>query len=343
MLVQELGETQLIAILSDILTQEGHARADLKPDIFGSRLLVPIGDDAAVWDGPKGLTASTSDALVEGVHFDQRLIGWKDLGWKSLAVNFSDLAAMGCSPLYIQVTLGLRGDLPLDAIEDLYLGMSEACSEHGGRIVGGDIVRSPTIFVAVSIVGASASPESVQKKHELLLRGTGSVGQIVAVTGPLGCSRGGFTMLSKKMDFDSVTSDHLKNAHIRPSPRLAEGSLLARHGVTSAIDVSDGLLADLEKMCVGKGAVIHADRVPVDKYLKRAFPEDWQLMAMTGGEDYELAFAADATVIENLASCPHINVSTIGEITDSPGVTVLDSRGEPIEMERVGWDHFQGT
>ncbi len=340
MLVRDVGETRLIAILTDILRREGHAQTDSTPGPLGSRLLVPIGDDAAVWDGPTGVTASTSDALVEGVHFDLDLIGWKDLGWKSIAVNLSDLAAMGCSPLYVQVALGLRGDLPVDGLEELYVGMVEACSEHGGRIVGGDIVRSPTLFVAVSMVGASVRAERSPKGRGLLLRGTASAGQTLAVTGPLGCSRGGLAMLTQRISFDSETADHLKAAHNRPAPRLAEGALLARHGAATAIDLSDGLVADVEKMCVGAGAVIYADRVPVDEFLKRAFPGDWLPMALTGGEDYELAFAADADVVEHLESHPQVGVSAIGEVTNGPGVTVFDSRGEPIAVDRAGWDHF---
>ena len=346
MYVKDVGEARLIEMLAEAVGPSNVSRVN-RPDGLGFRLRLSIGDDAAAWDGPAGATVLTTDTMIEGVHFSLDRVRWTDLGWKSVAVNLSDVAAMGCAPLYSVIALGLRDDLPVDGLVEMYHGMSEACRQHGGAIVGGDVVRSPVFFVSVSMVGA-APPSGGDRllEHPLLTRSSAAPGEKIAVTGSLGCSAGGLRMLLQGLteNFDEETSAHLVSAHNRPIPRVSEGKALARHGVGTAIDVSDGLVDDLRKLCKasGVGARVYSDRVPADEFLRRAYPDDWLSLALSGGEDYELLFTAPPEVLDEVAQLLDVPVSAIGEVVDGPPeVTVLDKKGRPIAVEHGGWDHFR--
>ena len=333
MQVDDVGEARLIEVLSETIGDATGAQP-AAPDIA---LTVPIGDDASVWQAPAGATALTTDTMVEGVHFALGTTSWGDLGWKAMAVNLSDIAAMGCRPLYSVVSLGLRGDLPVSGLIEMYQGMLEASRVYGGAVVGGDIVRSPALFVAVSMAGA------VPQGQQPLRRSTAAAGEAVAVTGSLGCSAGGLRLLVKGSTLDQQTSTHLSSAHNRPVPRVEQGMLLARHGVSAAIDVSDGLVDDLGKLCQASavGGRVRSASVPADEFVKRAYPDDWQSLALSGGEDYELLFTAHPRVMAAVIPLLDVPASIIGEIVDGPPeVTVLDEVGKVVPLERGGWDHF---
>ena len=346
MLVKDTGEFQLIETLAQAIAEE-NAGCIGRLDKEGFRLRRSIGEDAAAWESPSGVLVLTTDTMVEGVHFSLSHIGWSDLGWKSLAVNLSDIAAMGCMPLYAVVTLGLRGDLPVEGLVEMYRGIMEACRKCGGAIVGGDVVRSPTFFVTVALEGTAVASSSGGSHGDLLLtREAALAGDRVAVTGSLGCSAGGLRMLTQGLQFDSKTAGHLRDAHNRPAPRVAQGIALAQQGVVAAIDISDGLLSDLERMCEasGVGASISADQVLADEVLKEAYPEEWLALALGGGEDYELLFTASPHVMERAVAALDVPVSVIGEVLEGPPqVRVLDQEGLVMAVERGGWDHFGGT
>ena len=348
MLVRDVGEFELIQTLVESI---GGRRAGLVEgtEPRGFRLRVPIGDDASAWDEPSGTRVMTTDTMVEGVHFNLETTSWADLGWKLLAVNMSDVAAMGCAPLHSVITLGLRGDIPVDGLVEMYRGMIEACGAHGGAIVGGDVVRSPVLFVSAAMTGsctASGTSSDGGCRQGLLLRRDGaSPGDRVGVTGSLGCSAGGLRMMSQAgaRRFDDGTAAHLSRAHNRPEPRVSQGQALAQNGVEAAMDISDGLVDDLRKLCEasGVGARIYVESVPVDGVLRDAFPEDWLNLALTGGEDYELLFTVPQPVMDRVAGALDIPVSIIGEIVAAPpGVTVLDADGREMTVESGGWDHF---
>lgn len=345
MLVQEIGEFQLISILSQIIADDNDkCVADL--DREGFRLRRSIGEDAAAWESSSGVRVFTTDAMVEGVHFNLDRVSWVDLGWKSMAVNLSDIAAMGCKPLYSVVTLGLRGDLSVDGLKEMYKGIIEACSEYGGAIVGGDIVRSPNFFVSVSLEGTAVVSSCGDSQGDtILIRDGASIGDQIAVTGSLGCSAGGLDMLTRDLHFDDETSVHLKSAHTHPSPRIEQGITLAKNGVSAAIDVSDGLVSDLERMCIasGVGAVVFADKVPIDGFLLEAYPKEAMGLALGGGEDYELLFTAPRNLMDQVVFELDVPVSIIGEIVDnSSNVKVQDNEGRVLDVKKVGWDHFGG-
>ena len=346
MLVRDLGEFRLIDKLAKSIADGNAASLERMPK-DGPSLRLSIGDDAAAWDEPSGGRVLTTDTLVEGVHFDLSRAGWSDLGWKSMAVNLSDVAAMGCSPLYAVVTLGLRGDLPVDGLVDMYGGMADACRKYGGAIVGGDVVSSPVFFVTVALIGASvASEPDGGPSQTLLTRSAASPGDKIAVTGSLGCSAGGLRMLKEGLQLDTRTTAHLKDAYDRPVPRVSEGIALVQRGVATGMDVSDGLVDDMAKLCKASGvrAVVQSDLVPVDATLRHAFPSDWLEMALTGGDDYELLFTSPTDVMDRVAADLEVPVSVIGDVVEGPPeVRVLDRNGRDVPVRRGGWDHFAGT
>ena len=167
MLVRDIGEFPLIERLVESIKGDGD-RLLQRIGQSGYRLRLSIGDDAAAWESPSGTSVFTTDTMVEGVHFNLDNTGWHDLGWKALAVNLSDIAAMGCEPTYSLVTLGLRGDLPVDGLLEMYGGLMEVSKRCGGAVVGGDIVRSPVFFVTVALLGRA--PEAEPNKTSPILR-----------------------------------------------------------------------------------------------------------------------------------------------------------------------------
>lgn len=339
MRVRDVGEFRLIELLADAL----HADGLSSPHSTAWTLLYGVGDDAAVWDASSGTRVLSTDTMVDGVHFELGRIAWRDLGWKIMAVNLSDIAAMGCAPACSVVTLGLPGDLPVDGLVEMYRGMADASSVYGGAVVGGDIVRSPVFFVTAAMEGVSVVASDGE--DVVLLRNAAQVGDIVAVTGVLGDSAGGLRMLRDGRPFDGESA-RLANAHFRPSPSIAVGQEIARAGGRAAIDVSDGLLGDLAKLCdaSGVGAVVRAQDVPASPVLKDRFPNDWLSLALTGGEDYELLFAAPERVALDVRDAVSVPVTIVGEIVDSSrGIVVADECGRTIQTGAGGWDHFQAA
>ncbi len=329
MLVKDLGEFQLIELLADAAGAGGGKETH-------GRLMLSIGDDAAAWSGSDDATVLTTDTMVEGVHFSLDWTDWESLGWKAMATNQSDIAAMGCTPAYAVVSLGLRGDLPVDGLAEMYRGMATACAVNGGEVVGGDVVRSPTFFVTVALTGSAEGDEP------LLTRDTATPGDIVAVTGTLGASAGGLKVLREGVPATGEAESHLRMAHTRPAPRFREGRTLRSLGVSAAIDISDGLVNDLDKICAasGVGIDLRAESVPVDDRLKSTFPDQWLALALSGGEDYELAFAAPADIVEEVAKALDAQVTPIGHVREGKGVRVLDTDRVEISIDRGGWDHF---
>lgn len=339
MLVRDLGEFELIDRLESSIRVRNGAQIDSLRDM-GVRVEVGIGDDAAAWSYPQSKVVGTTDAMVEDIHFIVGKMPWHELGWKALASNLSDVAAMGCSPTFALVTLGLRSDLPVSGLVEMYGGMMDVLELTGGILAGGDVVRSDTFFVSASLEGIAESCANV------LRRENASPGDAVAVTGHLGCSAAGLRLILDERSDSEVpmeTRCHLRKAHNRPVPRVAEGVALRRLGVRCAMDVSDGLTADLAKICDASGvaARIEADRLPADAHLKSAFPSDWLQLAVGGGEDYELVFCADDATMDKVIDELGSNVTVIGRmVDDEPGVTVLGRDGSQLLEGPSGWDHF---
>ena len=333
MRLADIGETGTIDLIARTIAARAGA-APRAPEDDGFRVIRGIGDDAAVWRSGPGTRVLTTDTMVEGVHFRTDLASWREIGWKAIAVNLSDVAAMGCEPRVSVVSLGLDPDLDAETVTDLYEGMLDACDAYGGEIVGGDIVSSPVLFVTVAMVGDASTIDG-----PVLDRGAASVGDLIAVTGTLGDSAGGLRLLMA--GGRDLGERSLARRHLLPSPRIEEGMALRRLGVRAAMDVSDGLVADVGKMCAasGVGAGIDADQVPAGEQLRRAFPGDWAGLALTGGEDYELLFTAPGATVERAQDALDTQVTVVGSIVDGEGVEVV---GAPEAMAAEGgWDHFR--
>lgn len=325
MKVSDLGEFGLIDLLANMA-----AGGD-------EQLLVGIGDDAAAWKGDASIQLATVDSLIQGVHFPTEIASWQEIGWKALAVNLSDIAAMGGIPRYGLVSLALPPDTEVDDVTALYTGMLELAKKHKVTIVGGDISNAPMVIINVTVLGNSP-------QNKILTRSSAKPGELIAVTGYLGAAAAGLEMLTRKLGFDPDAADRFRQAFFKPTPRITEGQLLSEQWVKTAIDISDGLLADLNHICRASkvGAQIDADRVPVEPAVKTAFGDKALELALTGGEDYELLFTASAEVIEKVKQAAHCPISAIGEITAGEGITVVDSRGKPVNVGRAGWEHFTG-
>ena len=328
--ISDISEFHLIKRLESVLL----AHAVSNP---GSLVNTSIGDDAAVISATDAIQVVTTDTMVENVHFRNETTTMIELGWKAIAVNYSDIAAMGCEPIYSVVSLGLRPDQLVESIEDMYRGFCEIVNRHGGEIVGGDIVRSDTFFISVTVVGQS-------KSGHILKRNSAKVGDLIGITGHLGCSRAGLSALQKPLAVDEETKKHLIGSHNMPNPKLNEGVKLADYGIKTAMDISDGLINDLTKICEASsvGASIKSDTLPIDKYLKLAFPERYLEFATSGGEDYELLFTGPPDIMEAINDQAIINMKLVGSIIEGPSkVSIVDSKGNDLPTSTGGWDHFK--
>jgi len=319
--LRELGEVSLIEELGGL--------AGAPP----AEVLVGIGDDAAVWRVGGGNIVATTDSLVAGVHFLPDRVSPEEVGWKALAVNLSDIAAMGGTPRWALVSLSLPGELEAAWVLSLYRGLLEAARQYGVAVLGGDVHASPVAEITVCLMGTVERP---------LRRCGARPGDLIAVTGHLGGSAGGLRVLKGEAAPDPGTASALREAHMRPRPRVPEGKLLVEHGVGAAIDISDGLVADLHHLCrlSGVGARVEAGRLPIHPGLSFLPASQALELALFGGEDYELLFTAPAERMEGL--CGALSFTIIGEIVaDRPGqVIVLDETGRPIAFDRRGWEHF---
>lgn len=346
MKVSELGEFGLIRLLA-----VGVSQAD-------PNLLVGIGDDAAVWSSWPQATVATTDILFQGVHFDLQSITWYELGWKALAVNISDIAAMGAVPRYALVNLGLPRDTEVEAVQELYRGVVGVGSLFETKVVGGDTVQSPSgVMVAITVYGHAFDIRQSKRKGRardqalILKRSAARPGDLVAVTGDLGASAAGLQMLRTGKPLDPKTEALLRLAHLKPRPRVKEGQALLRAGVKAAIDISDGTVGDLVKVCEasGVGARVWVDKLPVRPEVKHSFPDLFDEFALHGGEDYELLFTAPASVINQARSLVKtgtgVEITVIGEVTrENVGVvTVIDRTGAERPTKAGGYDHFAAS
>ena len=336
MKVKEIGEFGLIARLSKMAKQ-----TENKKQAAWQQLIVGIGDDAAAYLGGGTVQLATVDSLVQDVHFSLSYMSWRELGWKSLAVNLSDIAAMGGSPWYALISIGLPGDTKVEDVVALYKGMSAIAGKFGTAIVGGDTVSSPFVFISVTVIGCA-----IGKNNRILRRSAAKAGDKIAVTNYLGASAAGLEMLRKNLKFKPKMAKELKQAHLTPNPRVVEGQLLIEKGVKCGMDISDGLVGDLTHICHESkvGARINIDLIPVSPAVKDCFGTRALELALTGGEDYELLFTASPFVMNKVKKAMQCPVTVIGEITEGKAgkVNLIDSQGKPFSIKKTGWDHFLG-
>jgi len=331
--ISELGEFGLINLIhSSIARYENSRQAPWQ------KVIVGIGDDAAAWQSDNHIQLATTDTLVQDIHFNLDGIHWEELGWKTLAVNLSDIAAMGGVPKYALLSLALPGELEAEDISKFTNGMVHLAREFGVAIVGGNVATAPNVVITMTIIGCSEG-------NVLLKRSTASPGEQIAVTGYLGLSAAGLEMLKGKPISDPKKIKILRQAHLKPMPKIREGRILVEQGVRTAIDISDGLVADLDHICESSkvNAKVKIEQIPVHPVVTANFL-NYQELALYGGEDYELLFTADEATVARTKQAVNCPVTVIGEITEEKlptRVAVTDSKGNFIPYKRGGWEHFK--
>jgi len=331
--LSEFGEFALIELIHDITGKFKNTKQS-----SWQQLLIGIGDDAAAWQGDSHIQLATTDSMVQGTHFDLNNITWEELGWKALAVNLSDIAAMGGTPKYALLSVALPGELEVENVAQFCHSAASLAAKFGVAIVGGNISTAPNIVINITVFGSA-------KTRSILKRSTATPGEQIAVTGNLGLSAAGLKMFKEKISLDAQVAGILRKAHLQPVPKIKEGQILAQHGVKTAIDISDGLIADLEHICEASkvGAKIKVVQLPVHPMVKANFP-DYHELALYGGEDYELLFTADKNIIVQVRKALNYPITIIGDIVEEglpDRVTLLDHKGNTITASNRGWEHFR--
>jgi thiamine-monophosphate kinase len=301
---------------------------------------IGIGDDAAWVDHPNGSSLITADLLIEGIHFDLRWTSLIDLGHKALAVNLSDIAAMGGTPAYAILSLGIPPDFDSAQIDQLYQGINSLAKIAGVSIVGGDTNTANCLLISVCVIG--------HPPNRPVRRSGARVGDDIYVTGTLGDAALGLELLRNNRRTQKGAIGQLLKRHHRPTPRLLAGALLAqRNIVTAMIDVSDGLIQDLGHIChaSGVGATIEQAQLPLSKNFRALADGKNMQLALSGGEDYELLFCAAPKQRRRIAMLAHrakVPIARIGTCMGSAnGIRVIDSSGAEIAITLRGHDHFK--
>lgn len=296
----------------------------------------------------------TTDAFVEGVHFDLTYTSLKHLGWKAMAANLSDIAAMGGEPRYAVISLALPSKITIELVEQLYDGIAAACKAYSCLLVGGDTVASlANMFISITLTGEA-------RKEHVVYRNGAKVGDVVCVSGHLGASQAGLKVLQREKtrynqseqqeQFQPNLSPYttVLEKHLMPRPRLDIAKLL-RENVTvhSMIDISDGLASELHRIsrASGTGFRIEESAIPLHENTRSVaseFSEHPVDYALYGGEDYELLFTLDEAEAEKLKSLTD-DVVRIGKVVSrNDGIELVKQNGETVAVPFGGWEHFRG-
>ena len=304
-----------------------------------------IGDDCAVFGPYSGrVLLFTTDMLVEDTHFLKAKITPYQLGWKTIAVNLSDIAAMGGRPLFLLISLAIPAEMNVELIQDFYKGMKDICEHYEVNILGGDTVASPDkLVISVSLIGDA-------KENEVLYRSGARPGDRIYVTGNVGDSSAGLKILKNEISPPKSIASHFIKIHNEPKPLIKTGRIIAASRLASAmIDLSDGLLSDLGHICKESrvGAMLFKKKIPISSELKllasrvKLNPID---LAFSGGEDYLLLLTVPEAKIKDFEILYKDKGSSplylIGEIREEKGVRMVNDDGS-IEGIRIrGFNHF---
>jgi thiamine-monophosphate kinase len=297
----------------------------------GPEVRVGVGDDAAVVAPGSGELVLTTDVMVEGTHFRRGLTTARDLGAKAMNVSLSDIAAMAASPRYALCALTLSDRVDAAWVMELFGGMREVCDEHALWLVGGNLTRGSDVTIAVTAMGEVAPGRA-------LLRSGARPGDEIVVTGSLGGAAAGRRLVegTEHRRFAAAEREAV-HRFMRPTARIGEAAILARNGASSMIDVSDGLTLDLSRLCEagGVGARIDAERVPIHP---AATLED----ALGGGEDYEVlaTIAGGSAAPAEARRTFGVDLSSIGVITGTRELVIVDPDGNERPLDPTGWDPF---
>jgi thiamine-monophosphate kinase len=345
--IAEVGEVGLIRRIAEIVnvrTEDASLR---------DNLIAGIGDDTAVFKPTPGKTALlTTDSFIEGVHFDLTFTSFQHLGWKAIAANLSDIAAMGGAPRYAVIAISIPKKISLEMVEEFYRGAMAACKKYSCLIVGGDTTASiGNMAISVALTGEA-------DEQKILYRKGAQPGDLICVTGHLGASHAGLKILQREKQRFLESANPVEfqpnlapfaialEKHLMPKPRFDISALLTSKVTTHcAIDISDGLASEVHRICEASntGAKIYEHNLPLDSNTQQIageFSEPPSKYALYGGEEYELLFAMTDQEFEKLESLTS-DVTIIGRITpQSEGIELVLENGEPEALPFAGWDHF---
>ncbi|MGV3640165.1 MAG: thiamine-phosphate kinase [Adhaeribacter sp.] len=311
--------------------------------------ILGIGDDAAILEPGRAQVLVSTDMLVEGVHFDLTFCPLRHLGYKAVAVNVSDIAAMNALPTQITVSLAVGSRYTVEAIEELYEGIRLACENYKVDLVGGDTTSSNAgLVISVTAIGEADRGQAVR-------RSTARPNDLICVTGDLGAAYLGLQVLEREkqvfidnpdMQPDLTQKEYLVQRQLKPEARMDVIHELRDLGVqpTSMIDISDGLASELMHICSQSkvGAAIYQDKLPVDQQVldtAEEFRLDPVMCALNGGEDYELLFTVALADFDKIRNHPDITI--IGKITEAgEGVRLVTPSGNTFPVKAQGWTHF---
>ncbi len=336
--INEIGEFGLID------------RIKSRTKIIHSSTVLGISDDAAVIDTGRNYTLFSTDMLLEGIHFDLSYVPLQHLGYKSVVINISDIAAMNGHPKQVTVSLGLSNRFSVEAVDAMYDGILKACEYYKIDLVGGDTTASSSgLVMSISIIGEVDTTKLVK-------RNTAKTNDIICVTGDLGAAYLGLQILEReKQEFIANPEmqpklegyDYIVRRQLKPEARmdviheLDELNLIP----TSMIDVSDGLASDLTHICKqsGLGANIYEDKVPFDQLTLQTAVEfnlDVITCVMNGGEDYELLFTIGQNQFKKLKNHPDIHFIGYMQQVDK-GINLITKSNQTIPLKAQGWNHFK--
>lgn len=316
---------------------------------YNSSTIKGIGDDAAVYDAGDEYVVITTDMLVEGVHFDLSYMPLQHLGFKAVAVNVSDVAAMNAIPKQITVSLGLSNRFSVEAVEVIYEGIRAACEAYNVDLVGGDTTTSRSgLVISVTAMGTT-------EKDKIAYRSGAKPSEILCVTGDLGAAYVGLQVLEReKQEFIGNPNmqpkldkyPYIVGRQLKPRARMDIIHEFRDLGIvpTSMIDVSDGLASDVFHICKQSnvGVAIYEDKLPIDKEAYETAAEfgfDPNTCALNGGEDYELLFTIVQEDFEKIKN--HAEIHTIGYMQPlEKGKAMVTRSGNAIELKAQGWKHF---
>jgi len=336
--VNKLGEFGLI----DHLTKEFVTN---HPDT-----LKGIGDDAAVITHGDHVSVVSTDMLVEGIHFDLMYTPLKHLGYKSIVVNLSDIYAMNATPHQVTMSIAISSKYTVEALEELYAGVFQACKDYGVDLIGGDTTSSPKgMAISVTAIGKT-SPDKV------VYRSGAKPGDILCVTGNLGAAYLGLQILEREKQIylsnpgiqpDLENQDYIVGRQLKPMAQKAAVDYFTakKFQPTAMIDVSDGLASDLFHICKqsGVGAFVEEGKVPLHPDTEKMalqFNMDPITCALNGGEDYELLFSIDEKDLEQVKYMPGVFI--IGEIISAQeGIKLHTTGGNIHDLKAQGWNHFK--
>ena len=301
-----------------------------------SDTLLGVGDDCALLAPPMGeVLAVTTDTLLAGVHFPDKSPARK-IAQRALAVNLSDMAAMGATPRWFQLALTLP-DADQDWLSEFSVGLDAIAGEFNCALVGGDTTRGP-LTISITLLGSVPA-------NQALRRSGAQPGDVIYVSGTLGDGAGGLAVLEDRLVVSETDKAYFEGRFWQPRARVAEG-LRIRGFASAAIDISDGLLADLGHITETSqvGAVLEIDKLPLSPALCRVSDAKQRLnWALSGGDDYELCFTAPvnrAEQCQQLIAEGSLHATAVGQIRAGQGVLCVDERGRPVETVATGYQHF---